>query len=202
MPTDKEYLILSQLSYFNFNEDDIGDSVYTISHDRLEKWDKGEWLKDNWEDYQSELENWKVIDFESSWNGYYGVAFQNKTTGEVVIANRGTQDWADGVQDLALINPSTDEALLSQFASAQSFYNQVLIKAGNNRITVTGHSLGGAITQVLAANNDLSAVTFNAPGVLHLLNPLQILKLPVGVEILMHGSSLSLKNFMGNPLWE
>ncbi|MGZ0086067.1 lipase family protein [Caldibacillus thermoamylovorans] len=45
-----------------------------------------------------------------------------------------------------------------------------------NRITVTGHSLGGAITQVLAANNDLSAVTFNAPGVLHLLNPLQILK--------------------------
>ncbi|BBW95881.1 hypothetical protein GsuE55_07140 [Geobacillus subterraneus] len=29
---------------------------------------------------------------------------------------------------------------------------------------------------MLAANNDLSAVTFNAPRVLHLLNPLQILK--------------------------
>ncbi|NNV08002.1 hypothetical protein [Geobacillus sp. MMMUD3] len=31
-------------------------------------------------------------------------------------------------------------------STCQSFYNEVLMKAGNNRITVTGHSLGGAIT--------------------------------------------------------
>ncbi|MDG4967481.1 hypothetical protein OGZ37_13030 [Lactococcus lactis] len=53
----------------------------------------------------------------------------------------------------------------SQFTSAEQFYNEVAKMPDVNVVSLTGHSLGGALAQKVAAENELPAVTFSTAGV-------------------------------------
>ena len=72
------------------------------------------------------------------------------------MAFRGTAQAMDGVADLKLGTGMNS----SYFYEGEEFAE----KAGGNAI-VTGHSLGGAIAQVVANRGGYTMATFNAPGV-------------------------------------
>jgi hypothetical protein len=80
--------------------------------------------------------------------GYYGVAYRNDSTGEVVTANRGTEpmspaDWRTNKNDIAQGN-FTDK---TGTYYAMEFAKQVKAYVDKNysgaKITALGHSMGG-----------------------------------------------------------
>lgn len=102
-------------------------------------------------------------------NGFQGAAYFNPTTGELVIAFAGTDSPGDVWNDLQI----GLSLIPSQFDSAKEFYDAAVAAVpSHSSITVTGHSLGGALAQLVSASrsqegstNPPEAVTFNAPGV-------------------------------------
>ena len=90
----------------------------------------------------------------------------------LIIAYAGTNatDWhlTDLSADLSnvVLGFQKDGTLDSQFTSAQQFYNETAkIYGASNIDSVTGHSLGGALAQKVAAVNHIPAVTFSTAGV-------------------------------------
>lgn len=106
--------------------------------------------------------------------GYRGTAYQRLDTKEVVIANRGTEPhdqgkWMDIITDAGMVLVG----LNAQMPDARAFANQVKEDVAKDAahfgypvppITVTGHSLGGAITEILAHEMHWQGVTFNGYG--------------------------------------
>jgi pimeloyl-ACP methyl ester carboxylesterase len=91
----------------------------------------------------------------SAWNGFQAAAFAGSDG--IVVAFRGTDQAVDVGADLQLGVGMNN----SYFSQGEDFV--ALLGEGN--ITVCGHSLGGAIAQVVANRRSLPMVTFNAPGV-------------------------------------
>ena len=116
-----------------------------------------------------------VIDnYSDPISGYQATAYQRADTHEVVIANRGTEmNWGGGVQDVAIDLGMLATGLNAQMLDARAFANRVNAETKNLAvvhnyplppITVTGHSLGGAITEILAHDMHWQGVTFNGYG--------------------------------------
>ena len=118
-------------------------------------------------------------------NGFQGSAFQNEQ-GDVIIAYAGT-DFTDLSGDVL------NDIMLGlgqkpgQLENANALYDYVSNNYPNAEISLTGHSLGGALAQLVIANKALQAlnvgnsdkaaeirhqdvVTFNAPGVMDILS--------------------------------
>lgn len=132
--------------------------------------------------------DWEVFTTSTSqdpldWSqGYFGVAYYNTVTQEVVIANRGT-DKDNGANTL-LKNVFSDIQLaddkdIAVESDAAAFAQYVINQLNSNHISFTdiietGHSLGGSEAQAalvslvdtgLVSNADISAVVFNSPGI-------------------------------------
>jgi len=101
--------------------------------------------------------NYKVLEHVNNrQNGYQGTIYQREDTGEIIVSHRGTEEI---LQDAVL----ADGIALTQRAVALSKH------IGENEgrapeVSVTGHSLGGALAQVTAHHFDLKGETFNAYG--------------------------------------
>lgn len=115
------------------------------------------------------ISKYNVIALNRGINGFQAIAVGKDTNGdgkfnEVVIAYRGSDsalDW--GLDDLQIALGLVP----SQKAGAVNFYNSIInsdLVSSSANITLTGHSLGGALTQLVAAETGAYAVTFNAPG--------------------------------------
>ena len=89
-------------------------------------------------------------------NGFQAAAFACGPY--TVVAFRGTDQAADGAADLAL-----GVGMNSTYFSQGEEFVQSL--SPNSKIVLCGHSLGGAIAQVVANRRGYPMVTFNAPGV-------------------------------------
>ena len=113
-------------------------------------------------------------------NGYYGAAFQNDQTGEIVIANRGSrlsgeglkQDW--GGSDVQIVKQNPND-IPPAFGDANNFAARVRQKNPDAQINYTGHSLGGGEAEVQAASDMHGgrAMTFGAPGTAFAVKPWQ-----------------------------
>jgi Ca2+-binding RTX toxin-like protein len=119
---------------------------------------------------------WAVLDQVDLGNGFSAALFQRVDsngipTGEKVLAIRGTDNaWGlDAVANaqVALLGTAVG---MPQYQALEAFYQQLVTtgKLGSSeQISVTGHSLGGFLTQAFAAEYSSvvsAAYTYNAPG--------------------------------------
>ena len=108
-------------------------------------------------------------------NGYAGTVYQRTDTGDIEVAHRGTEvknipglvmdlAYTDGNMVLRKVSPQADDAIaLTQRALEKA--EDIGARSGHTpQVTVTGHSLGGALAQVTAHHFDLRGETFNAYG--------------------------------------
>ena len=82
---------------------------------------------------------------------------------DVIVAYRGTDNMfgRDGRNDFAMARKNIPE----QATEAVKVYDQVKQDYPNSEVTVTGHSLGGSLSQIVSSVRGCGAVTFNAYGV-------------------------------------
>ncbi|MDQ7995297.1 MAG: XVIPCD domain-containing protein [Luteibacter sp.] len=100
--------------------------------------------------------------------GFFATAYRDVDTGQVVIAYRGTDDPLDGIVDITMASSRLD----IQQLESELFTRDVLARAARDAkaagkqpdVTLTGHSLGGALAELNAAKFGLRGETFNAYG--------------------------------------
>jgi hypothetical protein len=111
--------------------------------------------------------DWSIQDFNATDN-FLVRAYKPSRGKFVVIAIRGSDNWKDWVvADAGAIGLSLN-AMALHLNSAIDF--TMKMKGLYGDCWLVGHSLGGAYVQLLAPICELPGVTFNAPGVLNLLN--------------------------------
>ena len=98
----------------------------------------------------------------SSASGYYGAVFRNASTGESVLASRGTEVGDPGDRR-AVWSLATSNVPRAQLGAAEALVDMAR-EAGipSESLTYTGHSLGGSLSQLLSSGDGRPAVTFNA----------------------------------------
>lgn len=119
-----------------------------------------EYLDSEGNTHSTYFENGQLI-FSSS-SGMQAAVYKN-TQGKIVIAYRGTQltDSGDLFADFNIMLGSIPQA---QLTDAENFYKAVVAQYGSNNIVITGHSLGGAIAQIIGSKTGIPTYTYNAPG--------------------------------------
>ncbi|MBB5880709.1 hypothetical protein GGR74_001857 [Xanthomonas arboricola] len=102
--------------------------------------------------------------------GYQGTIYQRVGGGDIVVAHRGTEEiYRDAVQaDGSMVfnrdNPQAADAI-ALTKHALDYANKQAQRSGHApEVSVTGHSLGGALAQVTAHHFDLKGETFNSYG--------------------------------------
>lgn len=104
--------------------------------------------------------------------GYQGAAFQENGTNVIVVANRGTEPTQ--LTDLRADLQMGLNLLPGQYQDAQNYLQQVIDANNGADISITGHSLGGALSQLLGAETGLYTETFNPYGAKDLVDELGI----------------------------
>ncbi|MBV6815385.1 lipase [Xanthomonas campestris pv. passiflorae] len=106
-------------------------------------------------------------------SGYQGIIYQRKDTGEIVVAHRGIEPdrelfkdgvYADGLMVSTRHNPQAADAIELTQRAIELAERQARRDGHEPEVTVTGHSLGGGLTQVTAHHFGLKGQTFNAYG--------------------------------------
>lgn len=145
--SDQQLMELAKLIYKepeSINSDDLKDIFGTINNEP----------------------NAILLGTEDLGNGFQAMAVKNVTTGEVIVAFRGS-DTEDRYADWWGQNLSIWQQTKGiQISSAKKFVKKVMDskKARGCKIVLTGHSLGGFHAQYIAKEFGFPAVTFNAPG--------------------------------------
>jgi len=113
-----------------------------------------------------QVEGWARAAFKpqrsSVWegDGFQGAAFTRAD--ETVFAFAGTDP--SSLQDIAADVKLGMGMNTGQYEQAGRFLSDTLVPGGN-RVCLCGHSLGGAIAQIIGNRRRLPFATFNAPGV-------------------------------------
>src|SRR5262245_22646564 len=106
---------------------------------------------------------------ENPTTGFAAAAYQNLATGEITIAYRGTDDFVKDFldADLKIIAGNLPDR---QYEDALTFFNTVRQQYPDAPISLTGHSLGGTLSELVSitifreSGATIPAVTFEAPG--------------------------------------
>lgn len=127
--------------------------------------------------------NLNPTDDNDDGNGYFGVAYINDATKQIVIAHRGTNspdDWDDDIE--IYIRRFPDQVTKSALPFVQHIYREMeRQQLTDYEVSQTGHSLGGFLAELIAVPDSLpqnisnaitrtihlpttQAVTFDSPG--------------------------------------
>lgn len=152
--TDVSYLKLSELTYKTKLK-----SRVTILHNDVK-------------------ENWDVLTRKSiKGTGFDATVYKNGNN--VVIAYRGTEGneplgrgYKDIVADARYVvfkQKTRIEKFPNQFNDSVKFTKEIKNKYPNATVTLTGHSLGGALAAYAGAIENIEAVTYSSPSVIDIL---------------------------------
>ncbi len=109
-------------------------------------------------------EGYKVIETaQNERNGFYADVLSNGK--DVVIAYRGTEVNYKELQDLKSDIAMAKSKIPTQATDAIALYDRVKREHPKSDITITGHSLGGSLAEIVSGLRGGLAVTFNAYGV-------------------------------------
>lgn len=93
--------------------------------------------------------------------GFYAALFLDESERVAALGFRGTDDASDVVPDIQIFLGTVPNQVGLAQRAVDGAYNLI----GRRRpLYLTGHSLGGGLAAIMAAANDLPAVTFNSPG--------------------------------------
>ncbi|MDO4541014.1 MAG: leucine-rich repeat protein, partial [Syntrophomonadaceae bacterium] len=122
----------------------------------------------------AKVADWKVLAFEEkpTETGFAAVAFVNNHN-EVVIAYRGSEpnpfeaftdedawnDWIENDYYMQILDVATDR---NQIPDAINFYDKIAEDYDKDKIVTTGHSLGGALGDIVSAYSGCKGHTFNS----------------------------------------
>lgn len=122
----------------------------------------------------------RVIERDNPATGYYGAVYQRldingATTGEYILANRGTElsELNDLRSDIQMWKGNSTPAQYADAKALMERANDYLAAHSGGMLTLAGHSLGGALTQLLSIEYGNSAVTFNAYNTREILDNLK-----------------------------
>ena len=105
------------------------------------------------------LNGWNQFDSQSADNGFHAKAFEKD--GRIVIAFRGSDDCGD----LRVDHQMLEGKLPDQFSDATQFVERIRRSHPDAEIIVTGHSLGGSLSELTASKfADVKGITFDAVG--------------------------------------
>ena len=83
---------------------------------------------------------------------------------QLVVAFKGTDSLDDFVADASWATAAPNSFLQFFYNSAIAYVRSTVASHAGAAITLTGHSLGGAIAELVSAATSYSATVFNAPG--------------------------------------
>lgn len=190
MQTSKEYLLFSILSYYNFSEKNKNESAlealkeinFGKKNSNVDSIFKGDEYGRCSEFFNKELKKWKIYEIDNrtssgngnnSNSGFFAVIFTDGE--EYVISYRGSETYPfeEAYKDFIEtdLRIGMGKKPLQFWEGVEVFEN--LLKAGIslNKITITGHSLGGGIAQFVAImiykkyNYIPNVCTWNAVGI-------------------------------------
>lgn len=151
-----------------------------------------------------------IIDSANTATDMQALLLKNESTGQFVIAFRGTEGTAgDILSDImnGFINYNP------QIADARDFVNEMLINHANiglssSNLTLTGHSLGGMLTQAIGSEMRIPGYAFNPYGMERIMSMPSAMSLltalgPVGVlaQVLSYDILIKLGVSAPNAQW-
>ncbi|WP_115561160.1 XVIPCD domain-containing protein [Xanthomonas arboricola] len=101
--------------------------------------------------------------------GYQGTIYRREGSGEIVVAHRGTEGVANDIlTDATMVTSRTNPQAADALALTKHALDYAEVAGQRSghapEVTVTGHSLGGALAQISAHHYDLKGETFNSYG--------------------------------------
>lgn len=113
------------------------------------------------------INGWEYVDkYFNNTSGYYSELY--KKDKKVILITRGTElssGKKEAIKDLKNDINMGIEKLPYQVTNAKEVYSKLVKKYGKENIIVTGHSLGGSISEILGTEYGVETVTFNAYGI-------------------------------------
>ena len=103
-----------------------------------------------------------VAQYPDASNGFLAEEFMSGS--QIVISIRGTDNLNNYLADGSWLQSSPNTTLGNDVRDAAIFLDQVRHANQTDTITLTGHSLGGAVAQLLGLASNYAAVGFDAPG--------------------------------------
>ena len=201
MQRAKDYLLLSVLSYCNFSKEDYGKNLEQIYKENSLKFDdngfnsfdsKTRVLFYNF--FKDILKKWEVFlvatkrasDLNRKSTGFYSVVFRNSKDDKYVISFRGSETYPieDAYKDFIENDLKIGLGVKPiQFYDGLEVFNKVYdeYKISKEKISITGHSLGGGIAQFVSIMVDKergfipytctwNSVGINRDGIINLLD--------------------------------
>lgn len=114
-----------------------------------------------YENPSSGIDGWRLVgQFGSFTEGFYAALFAKRQL--LCLALRGSDDGFDIIPDVQMFLGKLPDQLAQ---AAEAFREAQGRVTSGIKLALTGHSLGGGLSTLIAANTGSPAVTFNAPGV-------------------------------------
>ncbi|SER29199.1 Lipase (class 3) [Nitrosomonas sp. Nm51] len=117
------------------------------------------------------VDQWILVETKDNNSGMQAGVYYDPVTDEVVLAFRGTEtcDFPCSLSELAelALDTAADTLLTfglvdTQFEDAMDYARDVVARAQDRKVIVTGHSLGGGLAQAVGSALGLEAFAFNS----------------------------------------
>lgn len=188
VPNHYEYGAMSLLAYYDKE---------TILNAHKTHGKENEAISNYWKKLNSE--GWNILQTsEEIDNDYYGIAFKNDKTKQIIIAHRGSANLSIIMKDIQILGSHEPE----QYIQAKSFTEKLEKEHKNFILSHAGHSFGGVLGELLAYRRHEVAITIDTPGIKNMVKNKSSQDVLYEPRILTYLSSPNVINTCGEHIGE